>query len=85
MPPIEFLWDLDEDPDGNVQHIAEHGLSREDVEQVVCNPAKRGVSRSSGRPMIFGYTLSGSYIAVVYEVVDANVVYPITAFELEED
>ena len=85
MPFIEFIWDLDEDHNGNVQHIAEHGLSKEDVEYVVCNPVKGGISRSSRRPMAFGYTPSGSYIGVVYEVVEQDVVYPVTAFELEED
>jgi hypothetical protein len=60
-------------------------LTREDVEHVLCNPRKTGVSRSSGRPMAFGYTEWGNYIGVVYEQVDENTVYPITAFELEED
>ena len=85
MPFIEFIWDLDEDPNGNVEHIAEHGLSTDDVEHVVCNPVRSGVSRSSGQPMAFGYAPSGSYIGVVYEVVEHDVVYPVTAFELEED
>jgi hypothetical protein len=35
--------------------------------------------------MAFGYTEWGSYIGVVYEQVDENTVYPVTAFELEED
>lgn len=64
MPFIDFICDLDEDPQGIVQHIAEHGLSKEDVEHVLCHPVKGGVSRSSGRPMVFGYTPSGSYIGV---------------------
>ena len=35
MPYIEFIWDFDDDPNGNVRHIAEHGLTKEDVEEVV--------------------------------------------------
>jgi len=85
MPFIDFIWDLDEAPKGNVQHIAEHGLSKEDVEYVLCHPVKSKVSRSSGRPMAFGFTQSGSYIGVAYEVVEPDVIYPVTAFELEED
>ena len=27
MPLIDAIWDLPDDPDGNVQHIAEHGLT----------------------------------------------------------
>ena len=67
MPSIEFIWDFDDDPNDNVRHIAEHGLSKEDVEEVVCNPLKTDVSQSSGRPIAFGQTSWGLYIAVVYE------------------
>ncbi len=85
MPYTEFIWDLGDDPRGNVVHIAEHGLCKEDVEYVMCNPTRKGLSRSSGRPIAYGYTEWGAYIAVVYEEVDVDVVYPVTAFELEED
>jgi hypothetical protein len=30
-----ILGDEPDDPDGNVQHIAEHGLTMEDVEEVL--------------------------------------------------
>ena len=84
MPYIEFIWDFDDDPNGNVRHIAEHGLTKEDVEEVVCNPSKTNVSQSSGRPVAFGHTSWGGFIAVVYEGAGNDVVYPVTAFELEE-
>ena len=32
---VEVIWDDEDQPDGNVQHIAEHGLTIEDVEQVL--------------------------------------------------
>ena len=32
MQISRVLWDLDDDPDGNVQHIAEHGLTIDEVE-----------------------------------------------------
>ncbi|HPM82590.1 MAG TPA: hypothetical protein PLF81_17930 [Candidatus Anammoximicrobium sp.] len=51
----------------------------------MCHPVKTGTSRSSGRSMTYEYTEWGAYVAVVYEVVDDDVVYPVTAFELEED
>lgn len=84
MPYLEFIWDLDDDPRGNIAHIAEHGLDKEDVEYVMCNPTSTGISDSSGRPMAYGYTEWGAYIAVVFEEVDTDVVYPVTAFELED-
>jgi uncharacterized DUF497 family protein len=80
MPYIEFIWN--DELGGNVEHIAEHGISMENVEDVLFNPVDRDVSRSSGYPMVFGYTSDGRYIAVVYERVDETTVYPITAFEV---
>jgi len=31
MGYAQAIWDMDEDPEGNVQHIAEHGISKEEV------------------------------------------------------
>ena len=45
------IWDLDDDPEGNVQHIAEHGITKEEVEEVLENPDGIEASRSSGRPV----------------------------------
>ena len=33
MPYRTIIWDLDDDPDGNVQHCAEHGVTMGEVEQ----------------------------------------------------
>jgi len=59
MNIFRILWDDPDDPDGNVQHIADHGLSIEDVEEVLSNPTSEGTSASSGRPCVWGYTLEG--------------------------
>jgi uncharacterized DUF497 family protein len=82
MPWFELIWEWDEE-DGNVAHIAEHGVSPEDVEEVFENPVRYEKSRSSGRPMVFGYTSDGRRIAVVYEELDATTLYPVTAYEVE--
>lgn len=81
----QILWDLDDDPDGNVQHVAEHGLTIEDVEDVLYAATEVLASNSSGRPLVFGQTTSGKYIAVVFDVIDEDplVVYPVTAYEPE--
>jgi hypothetical protein len=34
---MQIIWDLDDEPDGNVQHIAEHGLTKEEVDDVLMN------------------------------------------------
>lgn len=84
MALIDAIWDLPDDPDGNVQHIAEHGLTPMDVEQVLNNPRRSATSRSSRRPMVYGFTPSGEYIVVVYDEIDESTVYPVTAYPVEE-
>ena len=47
-----IAWDMEDDPKGNVQHIAANGITMEEVEEVVLNENNPvGESRSSGRPM----------------------------------
>lgn len=41
-------------------------------------------SDSTQRPMIFGYTVDGRYITVIYEQIDVDTVYPVTAIEVPE-
>ncbi len=60
-----IIWDLDDDPDGNVQHCAEHGIMKEEVEEVLENATDADVSQSSGRPVVFGDTSSGRHLMVV--------------------
>ncbi len=38
MDDVSVLWDLEDDPDGNVQHISENDLSVEEVENVLLDP-----------------------------------------------
>jgi uncharacterized DUF497 family protein len=80
MPAI--IWDLDDDPDGNVQHCADHGVSKEEVEEVFENAMDTDISRSSGRPVVFGDTNEGRHLMVVFEEVDEDTVYPVTAFDV---
>jgi uncharacterized DUF497 family protein len=81
---FQVIWDDDDEPGGNVWHIAEHGLTVGDVEHVLENPTGEVASGSTGRPCCFGYTPGGEYIIVVYEQVDAETLYPITAYEVPE-
>ena len=78
MRITQIVWDLDEDPDGNVQHIAEHDLSLEEVEEVLYAADEVIASQSSGRPIVFGETSTGKFIAVVFEIAEENPlsVYP---------
>jgi uncharacterized DUF497 family protein len=79
MPFYLFVWDGE-----NEEHLAEHGVTPEEFAEVVCNPDRVETSESSGRPIAFGPTSTGKYLACVYEQFDETTVYPITAYEPEE-
>lgn len=75
---LRVIRDDDDQPDGNVYHIAEHGLTIQDVGRVLENPLRKHLSRSTGRPCCFGCTPGGDFIIVVYEQIDEHTIYPIT-------
>lgn len=78
------IWDLEDDPDGNTAHIAEHGITQDEVEDVLGDPTNDTVlSESSSLPLTFGWTSTGRHIGVVWEPVgdDPRTVRPVTAFE----
>lgn len=84
---IRIIWDLEDDPDGNVAHVAEHGFTQEDVEDVLLSPdSETDTSRSSGANITFGYTSTGRFVAVVWELIidDPLTMRPITAYEVPE-
>ncbi len=61
-----IIWDPDGDANGNVQHCLEHDVTVEEVEEVLLGGHGDEIeSASSGRPMTFGYTSTGRYLAVV--------------------
>jgi uncharacterized DUF497 family protein len=84
MSFLQVIWDLDDDPQGNVLHIEEHGISKAEVVEVLGQPLSLEESRSSGRPVAIGTTSSGRTILVVYEEIDQDTVYPVTAYDLED-
>ena len=67
-----------------MQHGAEHDITTDEVEDVLCSPDELDRSTSTGRPIAFGYTRAGRYIAVVVEEIDDVTVYPITTFEVTQ-
>jgi uncharacterized DUF497 family protein len=78
-------WGMEDDPQGNVQH-AEHGITMEEVEEVLLNENNPvGESRSSGRPITVGQTSTGKRIAVIWEQALDNplIIHPVTAYEIE--
>jgi hypothetical protein len=79
MPYYEFLW-----TDEIAEHLAEHGISQDDFERVVCHPLSKGMSRSSNLPAAWGYTSDGRYIIAVYEELDEVTILPVTAYAVAE-
>ena len=81
-------WDEPDDEGSNTAHIAEHGLTTEEVESTLFDENTTfDVSDSSGRPIAFGSTVTGRFIAVVFEVLnlaDPLVIRPITAYDVPE-
>lgn len=81
---LRILWDDPTDPNGNVRHIAEHGLSIEEVEDVLEAPTSEDVSDSSSLPCVWGCTLEGTYLFVVYQEIDEETIRVVTAYEVPE-
>ena len=81
MSHIEVVWTPG--PEGNIAHLAENDGSTEEAEQVLREPIATDISRTTGRPIAFGFTHVGRKLAVVVEKLDRVTVYPITAYEVE--
>jgi uncharacterized DUF497 family protein len=86
---FDFIeWDAEDEPRGNLRHIADNGLKTDEVEDVLYDPSGRPVqSRSSKRPALIGRTSTGKRIIVIYERhKDAGhvVIRPVSAYEIED-
>jgi uncharacterized DUF497 family protein len=81
-------WDEADDDGSNTVHIAEHGLTPEEVESALFDDNTTfDLSDSSGRPIAFGNTVTGRFVAVVFEVLnvaDPLIIRPITAYDVPE-
>jgi len=82
MPHVEVIWT--EGEDGNIAHFEGHGVTPREAEYVLRHPISADRSKSSGRPIVFGYTRAGRRLAVVFEEIDETTVYPITGYDVED-
>ena len=78
----QIIWN--DEPGGNIEHIEEHGLTVVDVEYVLGGHESRSASLTSGLPCVFGYTEDDLYIVVIFEEIDDDTIYPVTAYEVPE-
>ena len=84
-----IVWDDEDDPNGNVQHIVGPGeVTTEEVDEVLNDhEGPFDSSDSSGNPIIFGWTSTGKHIAVIFAFEvdpDLVIVRPITAYPTPE-
>lgn len=74
------------DEGGKVAHIAEHGLTPDEFESALFYETTTfDLSDFSGRPIAFGATGTGRFIAIVFEVLspdDPLIIRPITAYDV---
>lgn len=80
MPFYLFQWTAEIE-----RHLAEHGVTPDEFEEVVCNPAEIKRSRTTGRPIAIGETSTGKILMCVYEYLDDTTLIPVTAFEPDEE
>jgi uncharacterized DUF497 family protein len=80
MPFFLFIW-----TESLVIHLAEHGVTQDEFEEIVCDPGKIQISRTTGRPIAFGTTAAGRLLVCVYEHVDDDTILPVTAFEPDQE
>ncbi|MFO7902026.1 MAG: hypothetical protein ACQESR_22660 [Planctomycetota bacterium] len=79
MPHVLFHWN-----DEITEYIAQHGVTPEEFEEVVLASKDVRTSRSSGRPIVFGETSTGKYLACVFEYIGHDEVVAVTAYEIDE-
>ncbi len=79
-----LIWD-----DWNKEHIARHGISSEEVEEV-CHGKYETIESYRKRILVLGKTKAGKLLAVALSPEDRNlkeygngIYYPVTAFEKE--
>jgi hypothetical protein len=81
----QVIWE--DEPGGNVEHVADHGLTPDEVDEVLLDDSiPTAYSDSSGRPCKFGQTSTGKHIIVVWSELndDPRMKYPETAYEVPE-
>jgi uncharacterized DUF497 family protein len=78
LPIRELLWD-----DRNEAHIARHGVTIEEVEDVCCGHSL-GVRIRQGRYRIMGQTSAGRYLTVILAYQRGREFYVATARDATE-
>jgi len=79
MEIIEFEWD-----DGNIEHIARHGVSPDEVEDVAFDDEPWIRKGKKGTRYMLGYSVAGRYLFVVYVLPGKGIARVITAMDMDD-
>lgn len=79
MVILELEWD-----DENVEHIAEHGVNPEEVEDI-CFGLHLVEKEGNNRYVLSGQSRGGRYLNVIIEKVGKGRFRPVTAFDMSEN
>jgi len=74
-----FEWD-----DNNIQHIARHHLSPDEVESMAFDDEPWIKKGRKGTRYMLGYTVSGRYLFIVYVLMGKGTARVITAMDIDE-
>ena len=76
---LDFEWD-----DDNLDHLARHGISADEVEELFESPVvrRRGGTDAPDRFRVLGRTASGRYLGIVYQRKAHGVIRPFTGWDL---
>ncbi|MBA4031168.1 MAG: hypothetical protein C0478_09815 [Planctomyces sp.] len=76
MAWFEFFWSPEIE-----EHVAANNVTIGEFEEVVSNAKEVQRSRSSGDPLVTGYTSEGRFLICVFRYIDDFTIEPVTAFE----
>ena len=79
MPYYFYIWTPE-----IVAHLAEHGVTPEEFEEIVSNSSFIKLSRSTGNPLSVGLTAEGRRICCIFRWIDADTIEAITAYEVNQ-
>ena len=79
MEITEFEWD-----DDNIEHIARHGVSPDEVEDVAFDDEPWIKKGRRGTRYMLGYTVAGRYLFVVYVLKGKGIARVITAMDMDD-
>ena len=75
----EFEWN-----DNNIEHIARHGVSPDEVEDVAFDDAPWIKKGRKGTRYMLGYTAAGRYLFTVYTLKKRGIAKVITSMDMDD-